>query len=120
MNELDKLTALLSDIAVYFKECRQNASFASRSENHFWEMQNAASEAVELLKTQKPQTVNGWVSVKDRLPEDTKQKIVFHKRGVSFAYFSGNYWWSSIGGRHSLDTVTHWMPLPEPPEEGLE
>ena len=62
-------------------------------------------------------TVSGWVSVKDRLPDDTKQKIVFHKRGVSFAYFSGNYWWSSIGGRHSLDTVTHWMPLPEPPEE---
>lgn len=65
-------------------------------------------------------TVGGWVSVKDGLPEDTKQKIVFHKRGVSFAYFSGNYWWSSIGGRHSLDTVTHWMPLPEPPKEDEE
>ena len=62
-------------------------------------------------------TVGGWVSVEDRLPDDTKQKIVFHKRGVSFAYFSGNYWWSSIGGRHSLDTVTHWMPLPKPPKE---
>ena len=59
----------------------------------------------------------GWVSVKDRLPNDTKQKIVFHKRGVSFAYFCGDFWWSSIGRRHRLDTVTHWMPLPVPPEE---
>jgi hypothetical protein len=74
----------------------------------------AVENALKLLKGP---TVSGWVSVNDRLPEDTKQKIVFHKRGVSFAYFSGNYWWSSIGGRHSLDTVTHWMSLPEPPEE---
>ena len=65
-------------------------------------------------------TVGGWISVKDRLPNDTKTKIVFHSRGVSFAYFSGMFWWSNIGKRHSLDTITHWMPLPEPPEEDKE
>lgn len=59
-----------------------------------------------------------WISVKDRLPDpgDTRQKIVFHSRGVSFAYYNGSLWWSSIGKSHNLRTVTHWMDMPAPPE----
>lgn len=44
----------LKEIAEYFRECRNNASFASKAENHFWELQNAASEVAELLKAQEP------------------------------------------------------------------
>lgn len=78
MIETDKLTALLSDIAVYFRECRQNASFAGRSENHLWEMQNAASEAAELLRDPPPRVLTldeilataggGWAE--DWIPAD--------------------------------------------------
>lgn len=60
-------------------------------------------------------TGNHWISVKDKMPEDNYQKIVFHNRGVSFAHYDGNNWISSIGKRHYLKTVTHWMPLPMPP-----
>ena len=48
----EKVIGLLQETAEYFRECRNNASFASKAENHFWELQNAANEAVELLKEQ--------------------------------------------------------------------
>lgn len=63
---------------------------------------------------------NKWIHVKDGLPRDTKQKIVFHSRGVSFAYYSNGTWYSSIGKSHIVRTVTHWMDMPEPPyKEGV-
>ena len=52
MAELEKMIEHLKEIAEYFRECRSNASFASKAENHFWELQNAASEAAELLKAE--------------------------------------------------------------------
>lgn len=54
MAELEKVIEHLKEIAEYFRGCRNNASFASKAENHFWELQNAASESAELLKAQEP------------------------------------------------------------------
>jgi len=52
MADREKVIGLLQETAEYFRECRSNASFASKAENHFWELQNAANEAVNLLKEQ--------------------------------------------------------------------
>jgi len=52
MPDREKVIGLLQETAEYFRECRNNASFASKAENHFWELQNAVNEAVELLKEQ--------------------------------------------------------------------
>lgn len=52
MTEREKVIGLLKETAEYFRECRSNASFASKAENHFWELQNAANEVVNLLKEQ--------------------------------------------------------------------
>ena len=57
MAELEKVIEHLKEIAEYFRGCRSNASFASKAENHFWELQNAASEAAELLKAQEPRVM---------------------------------------------------------------
>ena len=46
----DEVIEHLKEIADYFRECRMNASFASKAENHFWEMQNTANELIEQLK----------------------------------------------------------------------
>ena len=72
-----------------------------------------------LMKTAS-EAIPQWISIEERLPEDSKQKIVFHSRGVSFAYYSRTGWFSSIGKSHYLQTVTHWMPLPTPPNERKE
>lgn len=99
---------------------------------------------VENAPTENAPTIGGWISVKDRLPEE--HESIFHK-------FLGTRKWSSAmwkqesdkvlvcvsfpdgtsvvttGCLHNSDwvttvsktlpqTVTHWMPLPEPPKEG--
>ena len=55
MANREKIIELLKEIAEHFRGCRDNVSFASKAENHFWELQNAANEAVELLKEQAEQ-----------------------------------------------------------------
>ncbi|HAL0166089.1 TPA: DUF551 domain-containing protein [Escherichia coli] len=72
-----------------------------------------------------PVTPDGWISCSERMPEDTKMLLAFsqgeivaaywnwvvnpidYKKYRTFTYLSGNI----------LDGVTHWMPLPEPPQE---
>lgn len=62
-----------------------------------------------------------WISVKDRLPEPDE-----HKEYLTTCEFGGTFvegyfeldgevgWWSDHFGTEF--PVTHWMPLPEPPE----
>jgi hypothetical protein len=53
-----------------------------------------------------------WISVKDRLPEHGSTCLIVttkKEEGISIAWFEKAYW--------SKWDVTHWMPLPKPPEE---
>lgn len=65
-----------------------------------------------------------WISVKDRLPEDVKDKEGYF---INYLVYSPEYgsvdianyiqeadMWVCLGVPVN---VTHWMPLPEPPEE---
>lgn len=63
---------------------------------------------------------NGWISVKDRLPENPQERVlvkthsdcvVGNPKVDTDRYMAGM--WVRYGGH-----VTHWMPLPEPPKEG--
>ena len=62
--------------------------------------------------------MNDWINVKDRLPETEERVLIRYRQGKVKRTFVGEYYpweerWSSI-----LDAVvTHWMPLPEPPED---
>lgn len=69
-------------------------------------------------------TVQEWISVKDRLPEEKVNCIVHYKH----AYCDNDdYWAIGIcfydGEKFRIDLsykVTHWMPLPELPKEGAD
>ncbi|ENI5028578.1 DUF551 domain-containing protein [Escherichia coli] len=79
----------------------------------------------DLVNGNSPVIPDGWISCSERMPEDTKMLLAFsqgeivaaywnwvvnpidYKKYRAFTYLSGNI----------LDDVTHWMPLPEPPQE---
>lgn len=65
-------------------------------------------------------TVQEWISVYDRLPEESDMYIVTandgHAQRVSFVQWQKkNRMWNLTGAR-SYWRVTHWMPLPPLPK----
>ena len=66
-------------------------------------------------------TVQEWISVEDRLPEETVDCIVHYRH----AYCDNDGYWAIgfccyDGEKFLFDPaykVTHWMPMPEPPKE---
>ncbi|EFA3716319.1 DUF551 domain-containing protein [Escherichia coli] len=95
-------------------------------------LENCDDDRIEAVKAvlrrlagNSPVTPDGWISCSERMPEDTKMLLAFsqgqivaaywnwvmspidYKKYRAFTYLSGNI----------LDDVTHWMPLPEPPQE---
>ena len=60
MNDREKVIEQLTEIVEHFRECRKDATFASEAENHLWELQNAADEAIALLKEQGNEYENGF------------------------------------------------------------
>ena len=75
-----------------------------------------------------------WISVDDRLPEESGLYITFGCTAVpvrmphNFDKDMGKFgvWWDydTDGKKHpryrfiEAEDITHWMPLPEPPKEG--
>ena len=64
-------------------------------------------------------TVQEWISVKDRLPEDICPVLVALE-GLNIAFhgfYQDEKWWKvGAGTRPFTQKVTHWMPLPQPPK----
>lgn len=82
----------------------------------------ALQQEIEKLRGQLPR----WIPVEERLPETESwgaSKVVlgivqnesgYPPPNPCFCVYLGNQQWT-IRGR--LATISHWMPLPEPPEE---
>lgn len=139
MAELEKVIEHLKEIAEYFRECRSNASFASKAENHFWELQNAASVAAELLKAQEKKWIPfvnrplteeekrnhpGWCFILDGEVPDDEQEILLYrpwknKDGyiIEMDRYINNGDTVYLEGAMDIENGMYWMPLPEPPKE---
>lgn len=64
-------------------------------------------------------TIREWVSVTEKLPEESGKYLVCTNRGnvyqtkfYSYPQEIGGHWGQKDKGK----SITHWMPLPEPPE----
>lgn len=68
-------------------------------------------------------TVNGWISVKDRLPDKSGTYLCCQPKAASICALNTVRWsevkgWigKEVGSR--IEGIEYWMPLPEPPNEG--
>ena len=62
-----------------------------------------------------------WISVNDRLPEFLDEVLLFTSAGNIYVgmFYEKHEKYTVAGDYHMfLYDVTHWMPLPEPPNEG--
>lgn len=60
-----------------------------------------------------------WISVNDSLPETGKRVLTYADNGAMFAAHLDGYWYVDTGEMYystPLANITHWMPLPAPPE----
>ena len=76
-----------------------------------------------------PLTPDGWISCSERMPDDKQYVWCW---GKSYGWtecdtfegyydWSRNKWWAvTDDGEEPASKVTHWMPLPEPPEQDGE
>ena len=87
---------------------------------------DALKFALTALRSMSETTKPGWISVKERLPsirDDGIAECYLISDGnlIHMAYYVTGEWRFCESGQITepmFYEVTHWMPLPEPPEEG--
>ena len=92
---------------------------AARAQDHSYaRMLNLTARRLKELEEKQR-----WIPVEERLPDAHESCIVYRKG--TFGHYSmlryspelGFHFYDSEWGDVTVDDVTHWMPLPEPPEE---
>jgi len=87
-----------------YKQRLKSGEYAYDHIEFAWEMWQARAAQSE------------WISVEERLPETETSVLVFTERGYIFSSWASNedvFWFYN---EDEDDRVTHWQPLPEPPE----
>ena len=78
-----------------------------------------AADMLEKLSAEKDAKKPEWISVKDRLPEENVVVLICIDNGrckeVKVSGLTGFGW--MLFGKNKNEEVTHWMPLPDPPQE---
>lgn len=119
MTEDVSLTTEIGNMIKAFKAtgnggCYQ-VSLLSRSANTIEDLQNR-------LNLWRQDKISKWVSVEERLPEESGNYLVVLDRGepevheaVFYMYKDTPNWRDPVEEYEKYKFVTHWMPLPEPP-----
>lgn len=96
------------------------------SEDCMGDMMVGAADLIERLTAENAalrEKVPQWISVEDRLPIDrlSKYLVAFRDAGgsiVDMARYFPSDGWTCNNWEAPQNLITHWMPLPEAPEEG--
>ena len=81
------------------------------------EFESTLALAIEALEKQATQK---WISVDDRLPQDDSDVLAYLSIGEESRICPANYakgvWFDCIFDMPVTESVTHWMPMPQPPK----
>ena len=95
---------------------------ASPDADEIWKEDSDALEfAITALRSMPETTKPGWISVKERLPNFGIPVLICWDGYTDIAEYRCGMvcpkWRTQHYGTVDLASVTHWMPLPEPPKE---
>ncbi|HDI6054282.1 DUF551 domain-containing protein [Escherichia coli] len=74
----------------------------------------------DLVNGNYPVTPDGWISCSERMPKGYADVLVTDGEHVEVKWWDeSGYWnsWTELNSDIFADEITHWMPLPEPPQE---
>ncbi|TGH60172.1 DUF551 domain-containing protein [Escherichia coli] len=74
----------------------------------------------DLVNGNYPVTPDGWISCSDRMPKGYADVLVTDGEHVEVKWWDeSGYWnsWTELNSDIFADEITHWMPLPKPPQE---
>lgn len=85
-----------------------------------FEQESRIARALADIEAEALAQVPRWISCEERMPPDGEDALVYAPaRGVDWATFdedNGGRWLWQYSGYGILSEVTHWMPVPSPPE----
>lgn len=81
------------------------------------DISDVVNGAIEKIKHE-GYTVQKWIPCKERLPEYGDYVLFIRKNcDVYVGYYDEKDTWNTDYEWFTGENVTHWMPLPEPPEK---
>lgn len=95
-------------------ECQECKCEGDRRKCDFYPKNRLPENVAKYEKEHAPK-FGKWISVEDDLPPIKQRVLVFARNGsilIDLIMTPRSGWWVSE------NSVTHWMPLPEPPKEG--
>ena len=119
-DQVAKIKKVLMDTEKLCGNCRYNGVSDCNRPDGLCEMFNAVWDALDYIKELEP-NVPKWESVKDRLPEHVRGNYLILLSGEIYAakweYDEWNEKYAFRIDCQIVPNVTHWMKVPEPPEE---
>lgn len=61
-----------------------------------------------------------WININDKLPDSIGHYLVYggdNLHYTAWAFFNSENKWVDFNKTSFYENVTHWMPLPSPPEK---
>ena len=119
IEKLEERTSFLSDCTKYGnKDAKQQEK--SYSTMMLYEVADLVEDLKEIVQEVAEEYNDGWISVKDRLPDKACSYLVVGKSGgatVTRWYMPSEFYPEGHFGGNSADYIRYWMPRPEPPKE---
>ena len=94
-----------------------NTDVVRKSKTASWLLDQVLHD-IQAMPTLTPQ--NEWVSVDERLPQNNEQVLMYSAKwniAEAGSYWNKHFWvYSEIGDGYIAENITHWTPLPAPPD----
>ena len=87
------------------------------------EFDSCRKRAIDIAIKELEKPEERWIPVSERLPEDGSNVLAYYdnkieQRMFACVYEDGEWFYRMLYTTTVFKYITHWMPLPEPPQKG--